>query len=50
MLTWLLITILILTGWGGMLGWSFEHVEAHCLHANERLYLEQLEGPLRACR
>lgn len=50
MLTWLLITLLILTGWTGFMGWSFEHVENACLQRNAVLTEEGREGPLQVCR
>lgn len=50
MLTWLLLTILILTGWTGLMGWSVEHVENVCLERNNLLLQEEREGPLQLCR
>ena len=50
MLTWLLIAILIVTGWGGYLGWGNEHVENACLARNNTMLTEQKEGPLQVCR
>lgn len=50
MFAWLLIAILVFTGWGGFMGWSSEHVENHCLARNNALLMEQREGPLQMCR
>ena len=50
MFVWLMLSLLILGGFGGFMGWSFEHVENHCLQANQALMLEGKEGPLQVCR
>lgn len=48
-LTWLLIAVLTITGWGGFLGWSIEHIEKRCHERNAMLLAESREGPLQAC-
>ena len=50
MLTWLLIAVLILTGWIGFQGWGSEYVENVCLARNNVLLTELREGPLQLCR
>ena len=50
MLTWLLIAVLICTGWYGYLGWGQEHIEAVCLLHNSQLMEDGKQGPLQACR
>jgi|CXWL01.1.fsa_nt_gi hypothetical protein len=49
MLTWLLITMLILTGWGEAFWVFHEHRESSCLRSNQALLLRGAEGPLQAC-
>ena len=48
-LEWLLISVLIITGWGGFLGWSMEHIEKACLTRNTHITNESREGPLERC-
>ena len=50
MFAWLLLAIVMLAGWTGLMGWSFEHVENHCLQANQTLLIENKQGPLQSCR
>ena len=49
MLTWLLITLLILTGWGEGFWIFHETHEANCLRSNQELLLRGAEGPLQHC-
>lgn len=48
-LTWVLIAVLTITGWGGFLGWGIEHIEKRCYERNATLLAESREGPLQAC-
>jgi hypothetical protein len=50
MFAWILIAILIVTGWGGFMGWGSEYVENVCLGKNNALMSESREGPLQLCR
>lgn len=50
MLTWLLITVLTVTGWGGFMGWSIEHIDRVCHERNAKLLADGKQGPLRNCK
>jgi len=48
-LAFLLITVLILSGWGGLFVVVDSYHEAACTQRTTQLLLEQREGPLEAC-
>ena len=48
-LTWLLIAALTITGWGGFLGWSLEHIDRRCEQRNLTVLDGDRQGPLQVC-
>lgn len=49
MLLWILISVLIVSGWGGIIGLSLDYVGEQCRESNEQLLLDNRQGPLRDC-
>lgn len=50
MLLWILISVLIVTGWGGVIGLSLDYVGEQCRESNEQLLLDNRQGPLQECK
>lgn len=50
MLLWILISVLIVTGWGGIIGLSFDYVYEHCHAANVQLAMDNRQGPPQDCQ
>lgn len=50
MLLWILITVLIVTGWGGVIGLSFDYVYEQCRASNVQLALDNRQGPPQDCK
>ena len=48
-LEYILITVLIFSGWGGLFGWSHAYHKADCLERNALLDTESREGPRQSC-
>lgn len=49
MLLWILITVMVVTGWGGVIGMSFDDISDQCREANAQIVLDNRQGPLRNC-
>ena len=53
MVVWIVITVAVVAGWGGVMGWSVEHVAQvkaeQCQAVNSQMLVDNRQGPLQDC-